>query len=272
VGASAKIAALLAEAALDIEATPALTLRSDGTALVYGEGETALAAAQQLVRRLNVTLLLKDARELQPPSVMNVSIFRGHIRQAIGHLGAFRVTIDDYGVYVPSSRGAFRFEGATNGAVFACALILDLSGDAPLFPAPERRNGYVRVEPSDAVRLQRALFDLADLVGEFEKPRFLKVDPAICAHARNGIVGCDLCLNVCPTGAITPAGDYTQSILTPATATAPARASARPAPSSSICPPATLCSSGSGSWRRPTGRRVAPTWCCWCTILATART
>ena len=32
----------------------------------------------------------------------------------------------------------------------------------------------------------------------------------ICVHARNGIVGCDLCLQVCPTGAITPAGNYTQ--------------------------------------------------------------
>lgn len=210
VGATAKIAALLAEAALDIEATPAVTLRADGAVLVYGEGETALAAARQLVRRLNVTLLLKDARELQPPSVMNVPVFCGHIRQATGHLGAFQVTIDGYGVSVPSSRGAFRFEGATEGAVFACALILDLSGDAPLFPAPERRDGYVRVEPGDAVRLQRALFDLADLIGVFEKPRFLKIDPAICAHARNGIVGCDLCLQVCPTGAITPAGDYTQ--------------------------------------------------------------
>jgi ferredoxin len=90
----------------------------------------------------------------------------------------------------------------------ACDLILDLSGERPLFAAPALRDGYLRVEPSDRLAVQRALFDIVDLVGEFDKPRFVRFNAAICAHSRNGIVGCNRCLEVCPTQAIVPAGDH----------------------------------------------------------------
>jgi ferredoxin len=208
--ATPKIAALLAEAAIPIEPTPAITLKSEGAVLVYGEGETALAAARQLAGRLAVTLLMKDAGDILPPPVMDVAITSGRIRRASGHLGAFEIGIDNYAVCVPSSRAALRFQPTGENITARFDLILDMSGDAPLFPAPDRRDGYVRVEPSDPVRLQRALFDLVGMVGEFEKPRFLKIDPALCAHSRNGIVGCTLCLDVCPTSAIVPMGDHTE--------------------------------------------------------------
>ncbi len=202
--ATPKAAALLAEAAIPIEPTPALTLKSEGAVLVYGEGETALAAARQLAGRLAVTFLLKDAGDILPPPVMDVAITSGRIRRASGHLGAFEIGIDDYAVYVPSSRTELRFRPTGESVTARFDLILDLSGDMPLFPAPDRRDGYVRAEPSDPVRLQRALFDLSGMIGEFEKPRFLKIDPALCAHRRNGIVGCTLvsrCVSHCGDGA-----------------------------------------------------------------------
>ncbi|MCK5274876.1 MAG: 4Fe-4S ferredoxin, partial [Alphaproteobacteria bacterium] len=46
--ATAKIAALLAEAATDIPPTPTVTMASDGVCLVYGRDEVALEAARQL--------------------------------------------------------------------------------------------------------------------------------------------------------------------------------------------------------------------------------
>ena len=55
--------------------------------------------------------------------------------------------------------------------------------------------------------MQKALFDLTEMVGEFEKPRYVKYDEALCAHGRNTRTGCTRCLDVCPTGAITSAGD-----------------------------------------------------------------
>ena len=85
-----KIAALLAEAALDIQPTPSVTMESKGVVLVYGRDETAVEAARQLAKRADVTVLLRAPGEVQPPRVMNVPIFRGTITGAAGHLGPSR--------------------------------------------------------------------------------------------------------------------------------------------------------------------------------------
>ena len=207
--ATAKMAALIAEAARDIEPTSAIEIASGGVTLVYGVGQAAIDAARQLSGRLNVTCLLADGDDLVPGPVMDVPVFRGRIRGAAGRLGAFELTIDDFAAYAPSARSGFAFLPGQDGAAWRCDVVVDLSGGTPLFPAPALRDGYVRAEPSDLVAVQKALFAAADLVGTFEKPRYLRVDPAICAHKRNQIVGCDLCLTVCPTGAVQPAGDHT---------------------------------------------------------------
>jgi ferredoxin len=47
-----------------------------------------------------------------------------------------------------------------------------------------------------------------DLVGTFDKPRYVTFTADLCAHSRSRIVGCHRCLDLCPTGAITPAGDH----------------------------------------------------------------
>ena len=48
-----------------------------------------------------------------------------------------------------------------------------------------------------------ALLQLTDMVGEFDKPRYVDYDAKICAHSRSGIVGCTRCIDNCPTSAIT---------------------------------------------------------------------
>ncbi len=47
-----------------------------------------------------------------------------------------------------------------------------------------------------------------DLIGTFEKPRYVTFDASLCAHSRSQIVGCTRCLELCPASAITPAGDH----------------------------------------------------------------
>jgi ferredoxin len=209
--ARAKIAALLAEAALEITPAPSVAMQSNGVCLVYGGDEAALEAAKQLAGRLEVTLLLAqagdDADEILPPPVMDVPVFRGRIVQAQGHLGAFAVTVNGYAAAKPSARGALAFEMSRDNAFSECDLILDLSGGAPLFPAHDRRDGYLRPDPGDPAAVQRALFEITDLVGEFEKPRYVRYDAGICAHSRSRKTGCTRCIDVCPTSAITSAGD-----------------------------------------------------------------
>jgi ferredoxin len=207
-GALPKVAALLAEAAHTPKPTGLITLKSEGVCLVYGAGQVTLDVAYELADRLSVNLLLADATDVVPPSVVTVPVYKGRIRKATGHLGAFEIEVDGYAPMLPSSRRALEFVMAREGATAKCDIILDLSGGRPLFPDSARRDGYVRADPVNPGAVAKAMFKVSDLVGEFEKPLYVSFDAAICAHARSKKVGCTNCLDVCPTGAITPAGDH----------------------------------------------------------------
>ena len=77
----------------------------------------------------------------------------------------------------------------------------------PLFPAHELRPGYLRADPRDRAAIEKMIADAGHLVGTFDKPRFIQFDASLCAHSRSGIIGCTRCLDLCPTGAITPNGN-----------------------------------------------------------------
>lgn len=205
--ATPKIAALLAEAGLDLPATPSITMESAGQCLVYGHGQQALDAARQLGSRLAVTLLLTNEGDALPPGSIDMPIFKGRIGGAAGHLGSFRLTVDGFAGMEVSSRQAMRFGQGRDGVAAEADLILDLSNGAPLFPAHEKRDGYFRPDPGNSAAVQRSMFELTDLVGEFEKPRYVDFKADLCAHSRSEKTGCTRCLDVCPAAAIQPDGD-----------------------------------------------------------------
>ena len=60
-----------------------------------------------------------------------------------------------------------------NGAVSRCDIVLDLSGGAPLFTAADLRDGYLRADPGDPAAVLRAVLKARDLVGTFDKPRYI---------------------------------------------------------------------------------------------------
>lgn len=202
-----KIAALLKLAESESPPVPTIEMASAGVCLVYGRSDIALEAARRLDGRLTVSVLLTETDTSLPLGHMDLMIARGKIAGATGHLGAFEVNVNNYASVTPSARDAFSFDVPRNGAAAVCDLILDVSGDAPLFPAHQRRDGYVKVDPDDPVALHKALFDLVDLVGEFEKPRYVDFNASLCAHSRSRVTGCTRCLDVCPAAAITPNGD-----------------------------------------------------------------
>jgi ferredoxin len=203
-----KMAALLAAAAEAAPPVPLVTMRSEGVALVYGRDEVAIEAARRLADALDITVLLTRPGEIVPPRRTGFPVLQGTITHAAGHLGAFSLKVDDYAAPSPSSRQRLVFGEPRDGATSTCDIVLDLSGGLPLFPAHALRPGYLRADPRDPAAVERALFDAANLVGEFDKPRFIQFSEGLCAHSRSRITGCTRCLDLCPTGAITPAGDH----------------------------------------------------------------
>jgi ferredoxin len=203
-----KMAALIAAAIEGDTDVPVVELDSEGVTLIYGKDERALEAADLLKDHLDITVLLKPGAEVTPPKVTAYPVVRGTVRAAKGVLGDFELTVDQSAAPHPSSRGEFKFAGGRDGAVSRCDLVLDLSGGAPLFPAHDLRDGYLRADPGDAAAVLRAVLKARDLTGTFEKPRYVTFTADLCAHSRSNIVGCRRCLDLCPTGAIAPAGDH----------------------------------------------------------------
>ncbi|WP_018260498.1 4Fe-4S binding protein [Methylobacterium sp. WSM2598] len=203
-----KMAALLAAAAEPMPPAPVVSFESRGVALVYGRDETAIEVGRRLADHLDVTVLLTRPGDVVPPRGAEFPVLKGTIRRAGGHLGAFTLGIDAYALPRPSSRERLLFGEGHDGATSTCDIVIDVSGEAPLFPAHALRSGYLRADPRDPAAVAAVLFEASHLVGTFDKTRFIAFKDGLCAHARSRITGCSRCLDVCPTGAIAPAGDH----------------------------------------------------------------
>jgi ferredoxin len=203
-----KMAALAAAAEVPAPSPPFVHLESHGVVLIYGRDERAIEAANLLKEHLDVTVLISKPEGLVPPRVTEFPIVKGKIGKANGYLGAFEIVVSGYALPQPSSRDSFVFDPARSGAVSHCDILLDLSGGPALFTAADLREGYLRADPGDRSAMLTAVLRARDLVGEFDKPRYIAFEANLCAHSRSRIVGCRRCLDLCPAGAISPAGDH----------------------------------------------------------------
>jgi ferredoxin len=203
-----KMAALLAVAAERVPDVALVDIESGGVILIYGRDETAVEAANLLKDHLDVTVLIQPPATIVPPRTTDFPVTKGKIRTARGYLGTFEIVVDDFAQPAPSSRGALSFGPSRDGARSNCDIILDLSGGTALFAAADLRDGYLRADPGNPAAMLQAVLKARDLVGAFDKPRYVTFDATLCAHSRSQIVGCTRCLDLCPTGAIVPAGDH----------------------------------------------------------------
>jgi ferredoxin len=244
--ATPKMAALLAAAALpDPEPVPVVDYRSDGHVLVIGPADRALPWAKRLAAQLDVSVLLTSVSASEMLGERAWPVYSGEKPHIAGWLGAFKVRwqqanpvdleactrcaacIDacpegaiDLLFQVDLARcrdhrdcvkacgtvGAIDFTRADTRREGEFDLVFDLS-DTPLMPMHQPPQGYF-APGADPMRQAEAALVLTQLVGEFEKPRYFLYKDKLCAHGRNGKVGCTACVDICSAEAISHDGDH----------------------------------------------------------------
>lgn len=204
---SAKMAALIAEAEFEAKPTGLVPVTSNGACIIYGAGQQALDVAQKLSRNLTVSLVLSNSDDVVPPATTEFPVHSGAIDQVSGSIGNFLVSMDQYAAVDPSSKDHLVFQQTASNVELNTDLIFDLSGGEKLIGKSHNRDGYVHVSPRNPVQIAEAIFEICDLVGEFEKPIYISYDAKICAHSRSNQVGCNNCIDNCPTSAITSLGE-----------------------------------------------------------------
>jgi ferredoxin len=191
--------------------TSLVEYRSSGELLIIdrfrsaGDETRALEFAKTLSARLRCTVFMSGlaptaaSEPIEPElAAKGVTVAVGRLTQLGGHLGQFVATLG-------TSNGEVNLARHLGKTREHFDLVLDLTLP-PHFRQDLAPLGYY-APGNDREALGRALIELPDLIGEFEKPKFFNYDPDICAHGSRGVSGCTRCLSACPTTAISSIGD-----------------------------------------------------------------
>jgi len=114
-----------------------------------------------------------------------------------GHLGAYNAIAIESNRELDLAVAVFRESGAFD-------TVIDCS-DSPLIDVALKPFGYKHC--TDAAATEAAVKELAEFVGEYDKPKYFDYDVSVCAHSRSELNGCNRCMDVCATGAIKHDGE-----------------------------------------------------------------
>ena len=184
----AKIAALAAMAALPaFDPVATIDYVSNGSLLIIADSVRAQQAHEALAGKLSIGLLWTAAESA--PALAGIEITAATLVSLTGYLGAFDAVFQSGN----APQQTARFD-----------LVLDLRRE-PAFRMHQPPQGYLHA--ADSVAFTRAIAELPEMIGEFEKPKFFAYKESICAHSRSKKIGCNKCIDICSTQAISSDGD-----------------------------------------------------------------
>ncbi|WP_189637775.1 4Fe-4S binding protein [Thalassotalea sp. HSM 43] len=177
-----------------------VSYQTQGYILLIGPEDSARLASALLSNQYKVTILATEAITNQDQAhlqqAMDVSqhcqVYYGKLNSVKGFLGQFQVSVNQQQQDIELARVAIRQPHFD--------LIIDLSRQ-PILQQDLLPAGYFYVGAQQST-LQQVVQDLPDFIGDFEKPRYAKINPQLCAHSNNDLIGCQRCLEVCPAEAI----------------------------------------------------------------------
>lgn len=173
---------------------PTVSYESRGNLIIIGPTSIIVDVAEQFSELNSITLVSteSDAHDKETER----TVYHAKDLSIKGFLGAFDVECTLNGERVNLAK-------ATIGAA-AFDLVLDMKLDSVMseqVPVP----GYYPVGRGYPT-LAQVLDELPALVGTFDKPKYFRLNPELCAHSSRGVKGCERCVDACPAGALTSEG------------------------------------------------------------------
>lgn len=184
-----------------VQTTSLIGYQSRGHCLIIGPMDLALDIAARIDTPAQTVLVPTPGKtEFNKQATEDgVTVVQADALLLKGYLGAFDCAIGD-----PDSPGSLAMIAGVS-LLGGFDLVLDL-GDLPMLRDEVLPFGY-KATGTNEDAIAAAIVELADLQGDFEKPKYFEYDASICAHSRSSITACTNCLDVCGTGAITSDGD-----------------------------------------------------------------
>ena len=184
-----------------IQTTSLVGYQSRGHCLIIGPMDLALEVAARLDTPAQTVLVPTPGKTdfNKQATEDGVIVVEADALLLKGYLGAFDCAIGD-----TESPGSLAMVAGVS-LLGGFDLVLDL-GDLPMLRQEVLPFGYMATGSNEAL-IDAAVVELAELQGDFEKPKYFEYDSSICAHSRSSITACTNCIDVCGTGAITSDGD-----------------------------------------------------------------
>ncbi len=182
---------------------PTVSYESRGDLLIIGTQDSITTLANQFSALHSVTLLATEKTAIGESSTKAEKCANLYFSKEVaikGYLGAFEVTCRVDGTITETKANLAKV--AIGRDCFD--LVLDMTKEgivATEIPAP----GYYPVGAGKG-KLANVIEELPTMLGTFDKPKYFRLDPDLCAHSSRGVNGCNRCVDACPAGALSSLG------------------------------------------------------------------